>query len=70
MNLRRIRIISLVGLVAVITCLLCDDQSVRYTAAALVAAGAVPWWRVITREFIAKGISYAAEFIRGRPEPS
>jgi hypothetical protein len=50
MNLRRVRLLSLIGLVAVITCLLCDDQAVRYSAAALVAVGAVPWWRAL-RDF-------------------
>lgn len=51
MNLRRARILSLIALGAIIACLLCDDDLVRYSAAALVVAGAVPWWRAMHNHF-------------------
>lgn len=47
MNLNRLRVLSLGALFSVITCLLTDEAWIRYTAAALLAGGAVPWWATV-----------------------
>ena len=50
--------------------LLIGSELVRWIMAAALALGAVPIYRAIGREFIARGISRAADIIRDRNESS
>jgi hypothetical protein len=47
MNLNRVRILSLIGLTAIVACLLCGDNLIQSVAALLVGLGALPWWRAL-----------------------
>lgn len=58
---RRTSALYFIVLASAIVGLLIGSELVRWSMAALLALGAVPLWRALGRDFIARGIARAAD---------